>query len=92
MYETAIFQIWTNPITHSGFKFSQLEISETKFISKRVVNLTGLLHSEVALSQIIPAFQLAPTEAEIVWGIGGPMMKESVNSFSHKLPIKISRA
>ena len=63
-----------------------------RLFPSRVVNLTGLLYAEVALSQIVPAFQLAPTEAEIVWGIGGPMVKESVNSFSHKLPIKISRA
>ncbi|KAI9458421.1 cytochrome P450 [Lactarius psammicola] len=59
-----------------GFKFSQLEI-------------------KAALSQIIPAFRLVPTEAEIVWrfsGISTPSVKGSVESFSPKLPIMISRA
>ncbi|KAI9458422.1 cytochrome P450 [Lactarius psammicola] len=59
-----------------GFKFSQLEI-------------------KVALSQIIPVFRLAPTETEIVWRFGGistPSVRGSVESFSPKLPIMISRA
>ncbi|KAI9458423.1 cytochrome P450 [Lactarius psammicola] len=59
-----------------GFKFSQLEI-------------------KVALSQIIPAFRLAPTEAEIFWRFGvllTPSVKGSIESFSPKLPIMISRA
>ena len=67
-------------------------MSEMKVIHKRAVDLTGILYAEAALSQIIPAFQLAPAEAEIVWGFGGPSMKESANLFSHKLPIMISRA
>ena len=61
-------------------------------IHKCVVDLTGLLFTEVALSQLIPAFQFALAEAEIVWGFGGPLVKESVNLFSPKLPIMVCRA
>ena len=91
-YETAFLPRRANPITRSGFKFSQLEMSETKVIPKSVVDLTGLLFTEVALSQLIPAFQVALAETEIIWGFGGPFVKESVNLFSPKLPIVISRA
>ncbi|KAH9034584.1 hypothetical protein EDB85DRAFT_994635 [Lactarius pseudohatsudake] len=45
-------------------------MSETMVKQKHLVGLTGLLCLEVALSQIIPAFRLAPTEAEVVWRNG----------------------
>ncbi|KAF8264768.1 cytochrome P450 [Lactarius quietus] len=53
------------------------------------------LEMKVALSHIIPAFRLAPAEAEIVWRFGGiltPSVNESVNSTSPQLPVIISRA
>lgn len=59
------------------------------------MKLTGLLRPEVALSQIIPAFRFAPTEAEVYWKFGVllfPTVKGSAESFSPKLPIMISRA
>jgi len=58
-----------------GFKFSQLEM-------------------KVVLSQIIPAFRFAPSKAEIIWRFGGissPSVKGSVESFSPKLPMIVSR-
>ncbi|KAI0251708.1 cytochrome P450 [Lactifluus subvellereus] len=58
-----------------GFKFSQLEM-------------------KVVLSQLIPAFRFAPSKAEIVWRFGNisnPSVKGSVESFSPKLPMIVSR-
>ncbi|KAH9024963.1 cytochrome P450 [Lactarius hengduanensis] len=75
-----------------GFKLSLLEMSETMVKQKHLVGLTGLLCLEV---EIIPAFRLAPTEAEVVWrngGISTPSIKSSAEWFSPKLPIVISRA
>jgi hypothetical protein len=86
---------WADPTTRSGFKFSQLEISKAKAFQKHLADLTGLLHAEVALSQIIPAFRVEPTEAEVVWRFGAllsPSVKGSVELFAPKLPIMISRA
>ncbi|KAF8270646.1 cytochrome P450 [Lactarius quietus] len=54
-----------------------------------------LLEMKVALSQIIPAFRLAPAEADVVWRFGvvsSPSVKGSVGSFFPKLPISVSRA
>jgi hypothetical protein len=62
--------------------------------STYLVDLT-LLYLEVALSQIIPAFRLAPAEADIIWRFGvvsSPSIKGSVESFFPKLPILVSRA
>jgi hypothetical protein len=66
-------------------------------MQKHLADLTGLLYAEVGLSQIIPAFQLAPTEAEpqIFWRfvvLSTPSVNGSVESLSPKLPIMISRA
>ncbi|KAI9439892.1 cytochrome P450 [Lactarius indigo] len=52
------------------------------------------LEMKVVLSQIIPAFRLAPPEAEIVWRFGSistPSVKGSVETFHPKLPIMVSR-
>ncbi|KAH9046659.1 cytochrome P450 [Lactarius hengduanensis] len=52
------------------------------------------LEMKVVLSQIIPAFRFAPTEAEIVWRFGiiySPSVKESVGTFHPKLPMIVSR-
>jgi hypothetical protein len=86
---------WADLATRSGFKFSLLEISKAKVFQKHLADLTCLLYPEVALSQIIPAFRVEPTEAEVVWRFGAllsPSVKESVELFSPKLPIMISRA
>jgi hypothetical protein len=86
---------WTDPTTRSGFKFSQLELSKTKLFQRHHADLTGLLYAEVALSQIVPAFRLAMSDADIVWRFGAllsPSVKGSVELFSPKLPIMISRA
>ncbi|KAI9440827.1 cytochrome P450 [Lactarius indigo] len=55
----------------------------------------SLLEMKVALSQIVPTFRLAPTEAEVVWRYGGiltPSIKSSIESPHPKLPIMMSRA
>ncbi|KAH8984241.1 cytochrome P450 [Lactarius akahatsu] len=52
------------------------------------------LEMKVVLSQIIPIFQFAPTEAEIVWRFGiisTPSVKGSVGTFHSKLPMIVSR-
>ncbi|KAH9055229.1 cytochrome P450 [Lactarius vividus] len=52
------------------------------------------LEMKVVLSQIIPAFRFAPTEAEIVWRFGiisSPSVKGSVGMFHPKLPMIVSR-
>ncbi|KAH8985443.1 cytochrome P450 [Lactarius hatsudake] len=52
------------------------------------------LEMKVVLSQIIPVFQFAPTEAEIVWRFGiisTPSVKGSVGTFHPKLPMIVSR-
>ncbi|KAH9024224.1 cytochrome P450 [Lactarius pseudohatsudake] len=52
------------------------------------------LEMKVVLSQIIPAFRFAPTEAKIVWRFGiisSPSVKGSVGSFHPKLPMIVSR-
>ncbi|KAH8986066.1 cytochrome P450 [Lactarius hatsudake] len=52
------------------------------------------LEMKVVLSQIIPAFRFAPTEAEIVWRFGiisSPSVKGSVGTFHPKLPMIVSR-
>jgi len=54
-----------------------------------------LLEMKVALSQIFPAFRLAPAEADIVWRFGvvsSPSVKGSVELFFPELPISVSRA
>lgn len=87
--------IWADPTTRSGFKFSLLEISKAKVYQKHLADLTGLLYAEVALSQIVPAFRFEPTKAEVVWRFGAllsPSVKGSVELFSPRLPIMISRA
>ncbi|KAH9024960.1 cytochrome P450 [Lactarius hengduanensis] len=52
------------------------------------------LEMKVALSQIIPAFQFAPAEVDIVWRFGvivNPSVKGSVESFLPQLPMVVSR-
>ncbi|KAH9073511.1 cytochrome P450 [Lactarius deliciosus] len=52
------------------------------------------LEMKVVLSQIIPVFRFAPTEAEIVWRFGiisSPSVKGSVGTFHPKLPMIVSR-
>ncbi|KAH9165540.1 cytochrome P450 [Lactarius sanguifluus] len=52
------------------------------------------LEMKVVLSQIIPAFRFAPTEAELVWRFGiisSPSVKQSVGTFHPKLPMIVSR-
>lgn len=86
---------WADPTTRSGFKFSQLELSKTELFQMHVAELTSLLYAEVALSQVVPAFRLAMSDAEIVWRFGAllsPSVKGSVELFSPKLPIMVSRA
>jgi hypothetical protein len=86
---------WANLTIRSGFKFSQLELSKTELFQRHLAELTGLLSAEVALSQIIPPFRFAMSDAEIVWRFGAllsPSVKGSVELFSPKLPLMISRA
>lgn len=95
VWDCVIEMSWADPTTRSGFKFSQLEISKAKVLQRHPADLTGIPYAEVALSQIIPAFQVKPAEDEIVWRFGAllsPSVKESVDVFSPKLPIMISRA
>ena len=84
-----------NPTVRSGFKFSQLELSMAQLYQRHLAELTGYLYAEVALSQIVPTFRLAMSDTEIVWRFGAllsPSVKGSVELFSPKLPLMISRA
>ncbi|KAH9039749.1 cytochrome P450 [Lactarius hengduanensis] len=52
------------------------------------------LEMKAVLSQVIPAFQFAPTGAEIIWRYGfisSPSVKGSVGTFHPKLPMIVSR-
>ncbi|KAF8264769.1 cytochrome P450 [Lactarius quietus] len=96
--EANIQGVYANTMTFIGGPRScmYLEMSETKCYAQASCGSNfSSVYTEVALSRIIPAFRLAPTEAEIVWKLGGlltPSVKESVKSGPAKLPVMISRA
>ena len=58
-----------NPLTklpHSGFKFSQLEMSKSSYPYGYALNHSPFM-TEVVLSLLIESFRFAPSKKEIYW-------------------------
>ena len=80
----------------SGFKFAQLEISESRVLAlQRKTNLNRLYHAEVVLTLLIGSFKFTLSDKRIIWkmrGLTSPAVEGDSDPLRIQLPLVVQLA
>ena len=91
---TSFGSLFPTTTIHSGFKFSQLEMSEsTKFYAYENLLWVTLCYTEVVLATLLATFKFERSNVPVVWNFAGiPFPAKSRESTIPEMYMKVSLA
>lgn len=91
LYKNDLIPILMRAMSHSGFKFSEMEMSEYYLFSFEIYNAI-IFFVELVLSILLETFVFSPGTRKIFWAmstLAQPVLADSNSSYPH-LPLKVS--